>query len=60
MTDSNEKRVIVWLTAAARGREWQIEPARKAARGSSDQDDGPVFLLNYYAVRYGYDLVLAS
>jgi hypothetical protein len=57
--EPTERRVIEWLTTAEKGRQWQIEAARKNMReGPASQ--GPVFLLNYYAVRYGYDLVLAS
>ncbi|MET0287347.1 MAG: hypothetical protein ABW352_22875 [Polyangiales bacterium] len=57
--EADERRVIEWLTTAEKGRQWQIEAARKTMRqGPADQ--GPVYLLNYYAVRYGYDLVLAS
>jgi hypothetical protein len=56
-SDPKERRVIEWLTTSAKGREWRIEPARKTPK---DSGDGPVMLLNYYAVRYGYDLVVAS
>jgi hypothetical protein len=56
-SDPKERRVIEWLTTAAKGREWRIEAARKNAQGPTE---GPVMLLNYYAVRYGYDLVVAS
>lgn len=54
--DPADRRVIEWLTTAAKGRQWEIEAARKA---SNPRGEGPVFLFNYYAVRYGYDLVLA-
>jgi hypothetical protein len=54
--DPAERRIIEWLTTAAKGRQWEIEAARKAGTAHGD---GPVFLFNYYAVRYGYDLVLA-
>jgi hypothetical protein len=56
-SDPNERRVIEWLTTADKGRQWKIEPAR--GKGKDPTPGGPVFLLNYYAVRYGYDLVLA-
>jgi hypothetical protein len=71
-SDPTERRVIEWLTTEAKGRQWQIEAAHKRApasveaRGFSAReqnkavDTRSVYLLNYYAVRYGYDLVLAS
>jgi hypothetical protein len=57
-SDPKERRVIEWLTTAAKGREWRIEAARKNTKEPANE--GPVMLLNYYAVRYGYDLVVAS
>jgi hypothetical protein len=61
-SDPIERRVIEWLTTEAKGRAWQIEAARKgpAAKAVVPGATGSVFLLNYYAMRYGYDLVLAS
>ncbi|HEX5659992.1 MAG TPA: hypothetical protein VFX59_22505 [Polyangiales bacterium] len=59
-SDANQRRVVEWLTAAAKGRQWQIEAVHKRAGSGDPLANGPVYLLNYYAVRYGYDLVLAS
>jgi hypothetical protein len=56
---SSERRVIEWLTTTAKGRQWEINATSRDGKTVDAGKQGSVFLLNYYAVRYGYDLVLA-